>query len=1142
MFNRTNYLPILLLLGLADLGPPAPCRAQTTQGVIGGTVFSGELKHSVADAVVEYFRRENGTVVETGSTRTNAAGFYAFLFLPPGMYQVRVCIAACDQISEYQPQEVYGLELFVAARLEVNFAVRKLTDVWKAGIAKGLYQDSTTAIIHYYASDVAQLRSAYLQLVPYQASSLEASVSYVIDPKSVENLPLSGRDIYATLVLQPGVTADSATTRGLGLSANGQRPTSSNFLLDGVENNNYFLTGSLTPISPEAMQEYRVSVSSFSAEYGRTAGFLANAITRAGGNDYHGLLFGYLGNDLLNANSFQANAHGEPRVSDHELHAGYEIGGRILRDRLFFSSEFEQFRSRTLDSPQNVCLPVLSKFPAQDKGHLSAQLLAQLPIVAAATPLSVSCDGTPLGGEYRWSPTISIDRSLGLDRLDYVSPGGADRVLLRSILSRSSRPDFIASPYQGLDSRLSEDSTGAALGYTHNLAPNATNQLRLGWTNYDLHWNRPHSEIPQLQAEDLGVELPSSDLPYAFADRENHWELSDSVSLVRGYHVITAGGGILLRRQRSVLPFLSDGVYYFGSIPSVNCNTNSIQAFADDFPCVYGAALQYNYDSLHNTVSPYPATQPDPARSYANQQFDFFLQDTWRPTAHLSLSAGLRYESLGTLKETGAQDLYVQAGPGASPYAQLQTARTVLDPSSERSLYHPDRLDWAPRLGISYAQGKTLVRAGYGIYYDPPPDTLTESSRLNNVTFFSPALLPKFQLLPPLEVLAPYISTSPGVRAPVWIDANLSSARVTSWFASVERPLSPDLTLEVMYLGSSGRGLVTSDQVNRNAGVIPSGTLKVPTTYVGNQGFSFYEALATVLRYRTRSVQFQLSYTWSHSIDNQSDPLLGGVDLGSATVSGSGSSSNTVLFSCSGPCNPANFAFFSRQFDWHADRGSSDFDQRHNLIFYSLWDLPYPRTPRWSGRILSGWQASQLAGFRSGFPVNVYGESPPGVVGASSFFLTNRPNLTGLPVLNSAPQAVPGGLTLLNPAAFETQLPPEGSAGGLGRNSIAGPGFWNVDISIARSFHLFGKEANKLQLRGDFFNVFNHANLGAPDGYMNAPYPIQLFNSGVGYNPAFNPAFGQAFYGVSRQTTGLTAFAPLAAQQRQIQFQIKLFF
>jgi len=130
----------------------------------------------------------------------------------------------------------------------------------------------------------------------------------------------------------------------------------------------------------------------------------------------------------------------------------------------------------------------------------------------------------------------------------------------------------------------------------------------------------------------------------------------------------------------------------------------------------------------------------------------------------------------------------------------------------------------------------------------------------------------------------------------------------------------------------------------------------------------------------------------------------------------------------------------------------------------------------------------------------------------------------------------------LNSAAFAFKVPPHGSVGDLGRNSIAGPGFWNVDFSIAKSFSLFGKESRRLQLRGDFFNVFNHANLGAPGGLMNAPLSDRGFPTMFFYNSNPNPAFGQALYGVSRQTTGFTAFSPLAAQQRQIQLQIKLFF
>ena len=273
-----------------------------------------------------------------------------------------------------------------------------------------------------------------------------------------------------------------------------------------------------------------------------------------------------------------------------------------------------------------------------------------------------------------------------------------------------------------------------------------------------------------------------------------------------------------------------------------------------------------------------------------------------------------------------------------------------------------------------------------------------------------------------------------------------------------------------------------------------------------------------------------MSYTWSHSIDNQSDALRGGLDLGSATITGAGFSNNRAGCAQVNPeffvptslvCNsPQNYALFSLQFDWRTDRGNSDFDQRHDLIFYSFWELPRLRNESWIGKVSAGWRVAEVAGFRSGFPVNVAGAIPR-FTGEGAITITNRPNLTGLSIVDSVP--VTGGLKLLNKSAF-TDPAVEGTVAGLGRNSIAGPGFWNVDLSVAKSFPLFGSETRKLQIRADFFNAFNHANLNAPDGYMDSP------------------AFGQALYGQSAKSTGFTAVTPVAAQQRLIQLQIKLFF
>ncbi len=279
------------------------------------------------------------------------------------------------QSDGYQAHEINELQLFVAGRLEFNFLLRPLSDVWELEAENAVVLHDTSALVHFYAADVENLRSARVQLTPPQPSSTQPTLSYVVDSTSMENLPLAGRDIYTTLVMQPGVTADNATARGLGVAINGQRPSSSNFLLDGVENNNYLITGPLSAISPEGMQEYRVSVNNFSAEYGNTVGFVANAITRSGGGDHHGLVYGYLGNDTFDANDFQRNRLGLGRTPRTELHAGFRVGGPILRSKLFYSGAFERFHSRSrlgqdltkVTSPENelftVCVPApLDKF------------------------------------------------------------------------------------------------------------------------------------------------------------------------------------------------------------------------------------------------------------------------------------------------------------------------------------------------------------------------------------------------------------------------------------------------------------------------------------------------------------------------------------------------------------------------------------------------------------------------------------------------------------------------------------------------------------------------------------------------------------------------------------------------------------
>jgi hypothetical protein len=273
--------------------------------------------------------------------------------------------------------------------------------------------------------------------------------------------------------------------------------------------------------------------------------------------------------------------------------------------------------------------------------------------------------------------------------------------------------------------------------------------------------------------------------------------------------------------------------------------------------------------------------------------------------------------------------------------------------------------------------------------------------------------------------------------------------------------------------------------------------------YRGTQGDSDYYALATTLRYRSSSRQFYLAYTWSHSIDNQSDPLAGDFfDLN--------------FTSLMPPTNNIPVAAFSRQFDSNVDRGNSDFDQRQNLVFYSIWDLPSLRR-NW---IFEGWKFSQMAAFRSGFPFTVYAPSTEPSSGGT--ILNNRADEAGASQAEIR-QPADGGFLILNPAVFSA--PSDGQLGTTGRNAFRSPGFFNVDLSLSRSFHIHAlSESTRLILRVDMFNFLNHANLGQPDSLITSP------------------TFGVSLYGRTGTDTGFPALAPFRETARQTQILLRLEF
>ncbi len=647
-----------------------------------------------------------------GGASSDASGYYYLPLLSPGIYQIRVMAAA------YQSQEVQELELTVAARIELDFRLRPLSDVWESGEYKSVFLPGQKTIVTFYGPNVDPSKSGSFEAQKGRREPLESTVSEVIDSGEINNLPLEGRDVYSLLVTQPGVTSDSATGRGLGLSVNGQRPSSSNYLLDGLENNNYLITGPLAVVAPEAIQEYRISTNNFSAEYGRTSGFLANAITRTGSEEFHGMAYFYLENEALNANAFQQNLIGAPRSIDKQAQPGFFIGGPILKNRLFFSSAYEYFRSRGDGSPFPFLLPTTNFLSFTEPNSPARQLLTEY-------PAPVTAIGSALTQVETLSPPVAVNRTLAIERLDYNTPDGKERLMARVLINRLAEPDFIWSPYKDFISALHENTVAAGGSYIHAFQANLTNEARLSYSTDGVGWNRPHPEIPTLISTD-GVTLPGSPAFYAYRNVNDSWEVLDNLIWARGRHLVTVGGGLLWRSSNGYLTAGQDGQYLFGGVG----------LFALGEPSFFSAAVDRT--ALPNLQ------QPDPNRTYKYGQDFLFAQDTYKLTPRLTVNYGVRYEFYGGPENTGStKDAFVQLGSGGSLAGQLVGASLVSPSGSGNQQLFGSSNDFEVRVGAAYdlfGAGRTLLRGGFGTFIDRPFDNLWENVRDNNL------LLPTLKL------------------------------------------------------------------------------------------------------------------------------------------------------------------------------------------------------------------------------------------------------------------------------------------------------------------------------------------------------------------------------------------------------------
>lgn len=1029
----SRWVMLLACLTVLVCGSARSLRAQGSNAAINGQITDPQGK--VVPGVEVEAINVNTNVVST--SKTNNSGIYSLPSLLPGAYRMVVRKAGFKGIDKV------GLVLHVQDTLEQNFVLEI-----------GIVSETVTVT----ANDL-------------NINTTDASVSTVIDRNFAESLPLNGRSFNTLLQLTPGVVIAQNAIGNDGsagqFSIAGQRTDANAFTVDGVSANFGVSTvsptssgtgsvpafsvlgGTSSLVSVDALQEFRIETSSFAAEFGRQPGGQVILTTRSGTNDFHGAIFDYFRNTVMDANDWFANAAGTPRAPEHHNDFGGFLGGRIWRDRTFFFISYEGAR---LDLPQTALAQVPSACaratsPTCPTGNQSASsaiapYLNAFPQPNGPAPTDPCASQTPDGCVQQFTGSRSNKATLdaGSVRVDHTFNGR---------FSMFGRYNYAPSDVQLTIGELNNPITTTTntqtltVGASMLLSNRLSNSLR---GNYSTQTTSAQSELNSFGG---AVPLKPTALLASLSPTDN---TGGFTTFDTGSFSISPGN----RNRTTQLNFLDDMTVSVGT-HQMKFGGDYRAIYLDAIPPLYGVG--YSAPTVQSLISSGQASMGvmiNRPTYFLIQSFSAYGQDSWKITPRLTLTYGLRWE--------------LAPAPSARRNTTLASWTNTDNPAllglapAGTPLWSTTYGNFAPRVGVAYSltrSGDFVVRAGWGLYYDlGVGESASQSFHFPSTTSALPVSvsLPVSDLTPFL----PVISLKPPFSDVVGVAANLKLPRSYHWNVALEKSFASKQAISATYVGQAGR-----DQLRVEGLFQPNPNFSDFFALTQNSARSNYNALQ--LQYRrslSARVQALLNYTWSHSLDNVSDDTL-------RTVS------NTVLSGLN-------------------DYASSSFDVRHSFSGAVTFDIPAAAKSGPLSLLSRDWSLDTIVVARTGFPFNglIAGLGPAG--GALS-----RPNLvSGQPFF--IPNASAGGGKSLNPAAFT--IPAFGQQGTEGRNDIPGFGLTQVDLSIARRF-TFTERLN-LQFRADAFNVLNHPNFTNPLGLVQAGTFFlksrSMLNVGLGgLNPLF---------------------------------------
>jgi hypothetical protein len=890
--------------------------------------------------------------------------------------------------------------------------------------------------------------------VSSEAELVETSASAVtslVDGRKIVDLPLNGRDYVSLATLQAGVqiaraqSRDVNTGHGIQLSMAGSRPVQNNFRLDGVSLTSQ--TGS-TPgsingvnLGVDAIREFSLLASTYSAQYGRAAGGVINAVTRSGTNDLHGTLFYFHRNDNLDARNF-FDGREPPEFRRHQF--GGSAGGPAARNRTFLFGNYESLRELRGNTTLNTTLSSAAR-----GGQLKTGTVAVNPAIASLLELYPEPNGEVFGdtGLFIFPNNWDAREHFATSRLDHILTS-SDNLFLRYTIDDASRMN--ETDYRISQRRNRTRSQSVALEQSHVFSARSVNSLRLGFArSFDVR-DETHARVPG--GDDPGLAF----LP-------GHQEIG--IVTVTGLTSFPGGSGALDSDRAAFNSFqLNQDLTWAGSRSSLvfggalertrfNMNSQSVQSGEYRF--------QSLADFLANRPDRFRAQLPgsDTVRGFRQWIFAWYLQDKIRMGSRLTLDLGLRHEWATVPTEVNGKMANLD---------ELTSPATRVG----GSLYQNPSFDnFAPRLGVAwdvFGGGRTVARGGYGIFYDQLLSQFLLLAGLRNPPFYLAADVRQLQAGDfPKNGFRQLISRPTLDLRAERLPRDINQPYVQHWNFNIRQKLGGEAILRLAYLGAHGVHLSTivEDANLVQPTLLPDGRLYFPAAgaklnpsfgQIRNRpfnGHSFYQALQAGLEKRwSRGFQFQVSYAWAKSIDDNSSTF--------ARTDGV----NSIGIPIDG-----NHRF---------NRGLSCFDVRQGFAFHSTWDIPSPGGPALR-RVAGGWRLGSIATVSSGLPFS----ATLGYDAART--KTARPDYRGGQRPDLRPGASDDPVTgnpqrWVDPAGFSR--PVDGFLGNLGRNTLSGAGLINVDVVLHKEFRapLLG-EAGRLDLRLEAYNLLNHTNFDLPE-------------------------------------------------------------